>query len=139
MSSPSFISSYPLWSAEDTAYAYDLLSHRERGVIKMFPYVATELAEKLCASSDKTSGIFQLTHGQDVSCSNINDAFSDMSRSGRIKDFKVSANTERKMLRSVFECGQGLRSPKQCQNISGLMAKRALSVKSIKTVLQEFH
>lgn len=138
VSSPSFIASYPVWSADDTAYAYDLLSHRERGVIKMFPYVATELAEKLCASPEKTSGIFQLTNGQDVSCVNINNTFTVMSRSGRIKDFKIRADAERKTLRSVFECGQGLRSPKQCQNISGLMAKRALQVKSIKSVLQEF-
>jgi hypothetical protein len=136
VSSPHFIASYPFWTGDQTARAYDVLSYKERGIIRMFPYISAEIAHKLCVSHQTTSGLFQILDGQDMDCKSLKSHFETLLQSKKLSAFQASAQKERVLLGRIFECEQGLLPTKQCQNVSKDLGNRALNVHNIASIFQ---
>lgn len=135
LSSMNFIVSYPFWSGIQTARGYDLLSYKERGIIRMFPYLSAEIAHKLCESKKPTAGLFQILEGQGIECKKLEEKFTALTMRSDFSKFQGNLSSEREVVQHVFECGQGLRDSKTCENVSKILSKRALTIKPISSIL----
>ena len=136
LSSPNFIDSYAFWTGEEVAHAYELLSYKEQGIIKLFPYVSAEILFKLCRAPLKNAGVIKLTKHHNISCNNISDAFYNLYNSINFKDFYIHLAQEKKLLSNIFACNHGLTPPPKCRIFQKSLSNQALSPQSIHHILQ---
>lgn len=133
LSSVQFVQSYPLWPAVSVARGYELLSEKERGIIKLFPAIRLELADKLCRSDVVTAGIFEtLGQQKNITC----DTLKILNNKQSLKNLQSITNQERSLLRSVLECASGMRQPKGCQQTSKKLSEFVLAGKTLYSVFE---
>lgn len=135
ISSPNFIDSYAFWTGDEVMHAYDLLSYKEQGVLKLFPYVSIEILNKLCHAKDKKAGFIKLLTHHKTSCDILPKRYSALQISDEYTDFQKKLTDEKTLLSHIFACNHGLMPPQKCRTFQKALSKKALSPLTLHFIL----
>lgn len=134
VSSPNFIESYAFWTGDEVMHAYDLLSYKEQGVIKLFPYISTEILHKLCHAQHVKAGFLKLLKHHSISCDDLNQHYSHLQSSDKFTKFQTELQAEKKLITKIFACNHGLTRPSECQMPQKALSQKVLSPQNIYTI-----
>ena len=138
-----FVESYPFWPSANVGYGYEMLRGRNRTLIRLHPLVMTDILWKMCRSQSSPTGLAEALRGQGTNCQEILATFARiMGPGGGVRlynRYREDVEAERRELVEAIRCSVDYRrNEPECLAAGKSVAKRAVSLETVKTVIGRY-
>ncbi|MEX2517800.1 MAG: hypothetical protein WD969_00540 [Paracoccaceae bacterium] len=138
-----FVESYAFWPSRNVAYGYGMVRGRYRTLIRLHPVVQADILWKLCRADASSAALADALRGQGVGCDAVLAAFGRMLKPGgavaKFNAFRRDVEAQKAALVEAIVCSVDYRrSDPDCKRAGARVAKAAVSLETVKTVLSRY-
>lgn len=134
-----FLESYPFWSPQGVQTGYQIIPENFKSVIKLYPYVQTDIAWKVCQQDNvarNNNGVAaRLLRAQNVTCTHIIKQMKTIQRQNKFTTYKRTVDTQSKDAQNAIACARGEKMTDICSDITQTTSSYALNPQTIRVVL----
>lgn len=137
-----FVESYAFWPSENVGYGYEMVRGRYRTLIRLHPIVLADVLWKMCRSQSAPAGLAEALRGQGVNCQDVLNAYAGIIGGGAVTTYnryRADLDAERAALVEAIRCSIDYRrNDPECMASGKAVAKRAVSLDTVRTVLDRY-
>lgn len=138
----SFVESYGFWPPAAVGHGYGMVRGRYRTLIRMHAVVQADILWKMCRASAAPAALGDALRGQGVSCADVLSTFGTMVSEGGADAFNAyqqDVEVQKAALVEAIRCSIDYRrNDPACKRAGARVAKAAVSLVTVKTVLDRY-
>ncbi len=138
-----FVEGYPFWPSVNVGYGYEMVRGRYRTLLRLHPLVVTDMLWKMCRAGSSPAGLAEALRGQGADCQDVLSTFAKIMRPGGgitlYNRYRKDVEAERARLVEAIRCSADYRrNDPDCLAVGKEIAERAISLETVKTVLDRY-
>ncbi|WP_340110165.1 hypothetical protein [Pikeienuella sp. HZG-20] len=138
-----FVESYAFWPSANVAYGYAMVRGRYRTLIRLHPVVQADILWKLCRADTSPAVLEEALRGQSTTCGDVLAAFGRMLKPGGSVEpfnrFRKDVEAQKAALVEAIVCSIDYRrNDPECKRAGARVAKAAVSLVTVKSVLERY-
>ncbi|MEO0363129.1 MAG: hypothetical protein AAF322_18550, partial [Pseudomonadota bacterium] len=140
----SFVESYAFWPPRSVGYGYGMVRSRYQTLIRLHPVVQADILWKMCRAPSPPGALGDALRGQGVTCDDVLATFGAMMRPGgagveAFNAFRRDVEAQKAALVEAIRCSIDYRrNDPACKRSGARVAKAAVSLVTVKTVLDRY-
>lgn len=140
----SFVESYAFWPPQAVGYGFGMVRGRYQTLIRLHPVVQADILWKMCRAPSEPASLGDALRGQGVTCDDVLSALGAMMRPGgggveAFNAFRDDVEAQKTALIEAIRCSIDFRrNDPNCKRAGARVAKAAVSLVTVKTVLDRY-